>query len=242
MNNKKTNLLLNKRTGNMYEFVTHTWNPIKGICYHQCRYCYMRYLLKEPYLRQPVLVEGEFSRNLNEAEVLFVGSSIDMFAKDIPDEWIMRVLDHCANFNEDKPEGKHIVFLLQSKDPARILQFAHHPIMAHAVVATTLETNRYDSNIMGNPPKITDRASAMEQMADMGIYTMVTAEPLMDFDLDEFVDIIRRCNPRRVNIGKNSAKDYRVPEPDPKKVHDLVTSLRAFTRVEIKNNASIWFE
>ena len=236
----KTNLALNKSTGNMYKFVTHTWNPIKGICYHQCRYCYMRYLLNEPFLRPPVLVEGEFSRNLNEAEVLFVGSSIDIFAKDIPDEWIIRVLDHCASFNEDKPEGGHIVFLLQSKNPARILQFAHHPIMDHAIVATTLETNRYDSNIMGNSPKITDRALAMEQMADIGIYTMVTAEPLMDYDLDEFVDIIRRCNPRRVNIGKNSAKDYRVPEPDPKKVQELVTSLRAFTRVEFKKNASIW--
>jgi DNA repair photolyase len=202
----------------------------------------MRYLLSETFQRPPVLVEGEFSRNLNEAKVLFVGSSIDMFAKDIPDEWITRVLDHCAHFNEDKPEGGHIVFLLQSKDPARILQFAHHPIMAHAVVATTLETNRYDSNIMGNSPKITDRASAMEQISDMGIYTMVTAEPLMDFDLGEFLDIIRRCNPRRVNIGKNSAKDYRVPEPDPKKVQDLVTSLQAFTRVKIKKNASVWFK
>ena len=226
----------------MYKFVTHTWNPIKGICYHHCRYCYMRYLLNEPFLRPPVLVEGEFSRNLNEAKVIFVGSSIDMFVKDIPDEWITKILDHCASFNEDKPEGGHIVFLLQSKDPARILQFAHHPIMDHAIVATTLETNRYDSNIMGNSPKIIDRALAMEQMADIGIYTMVTAEPLMDFDLDEFVDIIRRCNPRRVNIGKNSAKDYRVLEPDPKKVRELVTSLRSFTRVEIKKNASIWFE
>ena len=238
----KTNLALNKSTGNMYKFVTHTWNPIKGICYHQCRYCYMRYLLNEPFLRPPVLVEGEFSRNLNEAKVLFVGSSIDMFAKDIPDEWITKILDHCASFNEDKPEGGHIVFLLQSKDPARILQFAHHPIMDHAIVATTLETNRYVPDIMGNSPAMEARAAAMKKIADRGIYTMVTAEPLMEFDLDEFVDIIRRCNPRRVNIGKNSAKDYRVPEPNPKKVQDLVTSLWAFTRVEIKKNASIWFK
>ena len=238
----KTNLALNKSTGNMYKFVTHTWNPIKGICYHQCRYCYMRYLLNETFKRPPVLVEGEFSRNLNEAKVLFVGSSIDMFAKDIPDEWITKILDHCASFNEDKPEGGHIVFLLQSKDPARILQFAHHPIMDHAIVATTLETNRYDSNIMGNSPKITDRASAMEQIADMGIYTMVTAEPLMDFDLDEFVGLIRRCKPYQVNIGRNSIRDIILPEPSPEKVHNLMSSLRAFTRVEIKKNASIWFK
>ena len=114
--------------------------------------------------------------------------------------------------------------------------------MAHVEFCTTLETNRYYPDIMNNAPRIEDRVNAMEKIADLGFKTMVTAEPLMDFDLDEFVDIIRRCNPRRVNIGKNSAKDYRVPEPDPNKVRNLVTSLRAFTRVEMKKNASIWFK
>ena len=32
---------LNVAKGNMYGFITHTWNPIKGHCYHQCSYCYM---------------------------------------------------------------------------------------------------------------------------------------------------------------------------------------------------------
>ena len=33
---------LNKSTGNMYEFITHTWNTIKGECPHGCSYCYMK--------------------------------------------------------------------------------------------------------------------------------------------------------------------------------------------------------
>ncbi len=33
---------LNETKGNMYGFVTHTWNPVKGICPHNCSYCYMR--------------------------------------------------------------------------------------------------------------------------------------------------------------------------------------------------------
>ena len=33
---------LNKQTGNMYPFVTHTWNPIRGKCPHDCLYCYMK--------------------------------------------------------------------------------------------------------------------------------------------------------------------------------------------------------
>ena len=242
MTQKIVNLPLNKCSGNMYSFVTHTWNPIKGICFHQCSYCYMRYLLSDTFRCNPILVEGEFSRNINEARVLFVGSAIDMFAKGIPNEWITRVLDHCASFNEGIEDGKHIVFLFQSKDPARILEFVRHPVMEHAVVATTLESNRFYPEIMGNSPKIEDRGAAMAEISDKGIYTMITAEPLMDFDLDKFIELIKRCNPRRVNIGKNSARDYRVPEPNPQKVRDLVTGLRAFTRVEIKKNAFVWFE
>ena len=242
MTQKRINLPLNKCSGNMYNFVTHTWNPIKGICFHQCSYCYMRHLLSDTFKCEPVLVEGEFSRNINEAKVLFVGSSIDMFAKDIPNEWITRVLDHCASFNEGKADGKHIVFLFQSKDPARILEFVQHPVMEHAVVATTLESNRFYPEIMGNSPKIEDRIAAMNEISGKDIYTMITAEPLMDFDLEKFIELIKCCKPRRVNIGKNSAKDYRVPEPSPEKIRELAARLRAFTKVEIKKNASIWFK
>lgn len=34
--------MLNKSKGNMYPWVTYTWNPIKGKCPHECRYCYMK--------------------------------------------------------------------------------------------------------------------------------------------------------------------------------------------------------
>ena len=30
------------RTGNMYQFVDETWNPIVGKCFHECAYCYVR--------------------------------------------------------------------------------------------------------------------------------------------------------------------------------------------------------
>jgi DNA repair photolyase len=33
---------LNTSTGNMYSFVTHTWNTVKGECHHDCSYCYMK--------------------------------------------------------------------------------------------------------------------------------------------------------------------------------------------------------
>ena len=33
---------LRNSKGNMYEWVTHTWNTVKGECYHNCSYCYMK--------------------------------------------------------------------------------------------------------------------------------------------------------------------------------------------------------
>lgn len=33
---------LNESTGNMYPWLTHTWNTIKGTCPHNCDYCYMK--------------------------------------------------------------------------------------------------------------------------------------------------------------------------------------------------------
>lgn len=242
MSEKVFNLHLNVAKGNMYDFVTHTWNPVKGICPHQCKYCYMRNLLSENYKCEPVLVEEEFNRNLNEGKVIFVGSSIDLFAKGVSMGWIMKVLDHCAWFNQSKPEKGHIVFLFQSKDPVGILPFAGHHVFKHAVVATTLETNRYVPDIMGNSPTMEARAAAMEKIADRGIYTMVTAEPLMDFDKDEFVELIRQCKPRQVNIGRDSTRNVKLPEPTPEKVRDLVATLSDFTKVKIKKNANIWFK
>ena len=220
MSEKVFNLHLNVAKGNMYDFVTHTWNPVKGICPHQCKYCYMRNLLSENYKCEPVLVEE----------------------KGVSMGWIMRVLDHCAWFNQGKPEKGHIVFLFQSKDPARILPYAGHHVFKHAVVATTLETNRYVPDIMGNSPAMEARAAAMEKIADRGIYTMVTAEPLMDFDKDEFVELIRQCKPRQVNIGRESTRNVILPEPTPEKVRDLVATLSDFTKVKIKKNAMTWFK
>ena len=31
---------LNKTKGDMYDFITHTWNPIRGRCLHDCSYCH----------------------------------------------------------------------------------------------------------------------------------------------------------------------------------------------------------
>ena len=193
---------------------------------------------------KPTLRQEEFTTNLNEGQRIFVGSSTDMFAENIKSDRIERVSDYCAAYNEDKPQGKHIIYFFQSKNPQRILQFIDHSVFKHAVVLTTLESNRDYPDIMCNAPRIENRVKAMELIAQKGIVTMVTVEPIMDFDTDEFVELIRRCKPRWVNIGKNEKDFILLPEPTIEKTQELIRRLEAckeIGKVNIKENAQRWF-
>jgi DNA repair photolyase len=187
---------------------------------------------------QPRLADGEFRTNFGKGNSIFIGSSTDMFAENIPSEWIVRVLDFCLQRNNpEKPN----TFLLQSKNPKRFLEFIHHPLMDHVVFGTTIETNRFYPEIMNKAPKIEDRVEAMEKIANLGFRTMVTAEPLMQFDHSDMVSFIKRCQPRLVAIGRNTRRDIILPEPTSEEVLLLVDELKkCIPKVHIKDNHNGW--
>lgn len=227
--------MLNTRKGNMYEFITHTWNPIKGKCSHDCSYCYMKQIT--PQANAPRLAEYELKTSLGNGNFIFIGSSTDMFANDIPSEWITKVLDYCKQEHE---AGHKNAFLLQSKNPKRFLEFTDHPIVKRCVFGTTIETNRFYPDIMRNAPKIEERVEAMEEMANLGFTTMVTAEPLMQFDLEPMLEYIIRCQAKKVNIGRNSCRSIVLPEPTKEEAKQLIYELKDITKVEVKSNAKMW--
>jgi hypothetical protein len=66
---------------------------------------------------------------------------------------------------------------------------------------------------------------------------MVSVEPIMDFDLDEFVILIRNCKPTFVSIGADS-KGHHLSEPSYDKIRQLITRLGEFTEVREKSNLS----
>ena len=139
--------MIKESKGNMYEFVTHTWNPIKGKCLHGCTYCYMKKMCSR--LNAPRLDAAELTSYLECSNFIFVGSSIDMWAEDIPSDWIRIVLDCC-----NKAANK---YLFQSKNPSRILEFITHPVFHRSVACTTIETNRSYPDVMCNSPVIEER-------------------------------------------------------------------------------------
>jgi len=226
--------MLKKRNGNMYEFVTHTWNPIVGKCFHDCLYCYVKKYGNE--IDERVRFKEEFLEdNFGSGNFIFVGSGIDLFAEDIYDNWIKKVLDKCDKDNHDLFGTKN-KYLFQSKNPQRILKYIDHPVFKDSVVCTTIETNRNYASIMRNSPLMEDRALAMNEIANRGIQTYLTIEPIMQFDADELIRLIRLCQPVQVNIGANTNSSVKLPEPSNDDILSLVSQIKDECKVEIKSN------
>lgn len=222
---------LNKSKGNMYSFVTHTWNPLGGECPHKCSYCSTKKfyypVLKEKYSGEPKLCKEMLNDNLGKNNFVFVVAQNDLFAKEIPGEWIYSVLAHC----DESPDNS---YLFQSKNPKRMLDFQWF-LPKKSVVCTTIETNRWHPEIMKTAPSPIERAESMILLSERGVKTYITIEPIMDFDLDEMVKIIKWCSPEQVNIGADSGNNN-LPEPSKEKVLQLIEELQKFTVIHNKSN------
>jgi protein gp37 len=208
--------MLRKSIGDMYKFVDYTWNPIKGKCIHNCSYCYMK-RFPQPLLH---LDEKELKTDLGQDNKIFVGSSTDMFAKDVPDKWITQVLDYCNKFDN--------TYYFQSKNPERMACFDGY-FPEKSVFGTTIETN-YITLIKehSNAPLSRTQIKQFKRR-------FITIEPIMEFDLNYFVEDIKFIKPDFVNIGADS-KNHNLPEPTYKEVIELKKELEKFTIVNLKDN------
>ncbi len=205
----------------MYGFVNFTWNPINGACQHDCDYCYMKVFKPHPlHLNEKILNE-----DLGKGNFIFVGSSTDMFAVTVPREWILKVLNK-INAN---PENK---YLLQSKNPKRFAELTSEIISSRSrnniILCTTIESNRHYA--ISNAPSVIGRAGEMEKIC--WARKMLTAEPIMNFDLEPFVEMIKRTEPEQVNIGYDT-KGHHLPEPGLEKTLKLIEELE-------KNNIKVF--
>jgi len=217
--------MLRESKGNMYRFVTHTWNTVKGRCPHDCSYCYMK-----GYPQGDLHLDArELDTDLGQKNVIFVGSSCDMFADAVPAEWIHRTLDACRKHRNNR-------YLFQTKNPARFIDLIHD-LPAESIIGTTIESNQHHKDIMAAAPHPAVRAAYMAEIHDTHpeLATFITIEPILQFELQPFIDMIHRAMPTFVNVGADS-KGHKLPEPKTGEIVNLIWSIRQFTRVNMKKN------
>jgi DNA repair photolyase len=171
-------------------------------------------------------LQGSHFMGANQRNFIFVGSSCDLFADDIPYEWIKKTVDHCQKHYRN-------VYLFQTKNPARVINFI--PFMpSKTSICTTIESNRFYPEIMANSPRPAERAGWMSKLKEhFDIY--VTIEPILDFDLQDMVALIKACEPNQVNIGADSGNNH-LPEPSKEKLLALIDALKEFTVIDKKTN------
>lgn len=214
-----------KPNGNMYGWLDATWNTVKGKCPHDCEYCYMKKWGEQPELH---FDEKELKIDLGKDNFIFVGSSCDLFADAVPEKWIVDTLAHCNKFDNK--------YLFQSKNPERIITMRHHlPDYDHVILGTTIESNRTFKGMCKAPTPI-KRAKEIVRAQFFGYKTMITIEPIMQFDLEDMVAIIELCSPQFVNLGANTNSKVKLQEPRSKKIMALINRLKEFTEVKIKPN------
>ena len=211
------------QSGNMYEFVTHTWNPVRGKCAYNCSYCYVK-KWGEPGLIH--LDERELRADLDEGNYIFVCSGCDLFHKDMSKQWIDRVMDWTAYFPDNQ-------YLWHTKNPNRALDFQGR-FHDRDMLCVTIESNRDYPDISAAPPPY-------QRFANLYLWEkpyMLTIEPVLDFDIFYFTKLIVHTGknlPVQINIGADSGNNH-LPEPSREDVLDLITELEKFTTVYKKPN------
>jgi DNA repair photolyase len=214
----------------MYDWITHTHTHLAGRCPHECVYCSIQDLQKRfpnlPYSGPLRLKEKEFAVQYGTGKTIFVENCNDLFADAVPLAWIDRILDHCSAWPKNE-------YIFQTKNPHR-LAAGIWVFPPRCLIGITVETNR--DNDLGNAPSRPDRLRSFIHI-DSEFKTFITIEPIMDFDLDEFVRLLIAAQPDFVNIGADS-KGHGLPEPSFEKVIQLVDALKA-AGIEVREKRNL---
>jgi protein gp37 len=211
----------------MFDVITATWNPVIG-CLHNCTYCWAKDLVETRLCRtekykdgfKPKLVEYELKRKFKKKFVFAVDMG-DLFGKWVPREWILKVTRAvCYNPNS--------YYLFLTKNPDRYFEFLD-VFPQNLVLGATIETNR-DYKVSAAPTPA-ERYEAMSKLPWNN--KLISIEPIMDFDISEFVQWMKDIRPRTVYVGYDNYQNH-LPEPSLNKTLELATELSKFTRVRRK--------
>lgn len=101
------------------EWCNYTINPIKGLCKHNCFYCYAQKMYKRFKWNEEVRLDmNELKKvaTIKEPSKIFICSTHDLFGKWIPDKWIFNIVTELQRY------GQH-TFILLTKNAKRYQHF-----------------------------------------------------------------------------------------------------------------------
>ena len=217
-------------TTRMFNCVTEKpWNPLGGRCKHNCIYCWSmgeKGLVKkynmQKYQGEPRLIPKEFKRTFNEGGFCFVCDMVDLFGDWIPNEWINSILYHIQKFPKT-------TFLLLTKNPKR---YHNCQIPTNCICGATIETDKYfGQKTMGFTPTPGQRWEALATLEHKR--KMVSVEPIMNFNLEYFVFMMRSIDPEFIYVGYDNYENN-LPEPSLEETMKLIEKLKEFTDVRTK--------
>jgi len=226
---------------NMYDWVGITVNPLAGRCPHECDYCYVDDM-KKVYPNMDEKYSGDIrvdlrtidkKLNIPEPKTIFLCSCNDLFAVGVTDHEIEMILEKCRLYPQH-------TYVLQTKNPDRFLHIPIEWYPKKCILGTTIESNR-DYYLVSYAPNMTERFIAIRSVGakmdgwlpDSDIKTMITIEPIMDFDEKQFTKMLLTSGVDFINIGADS-KNHRLSEPDPRTLERLIARLKAEGDFEVK--------
>lgn len=198
-----------------------TLNIIRGKCQYGCKYCYMKFgqmaKLREYQKAYHISQRAMSERIPNTKKLMFIGSTIDMWAPEAED-MVWHVLDRIC----EEEVSDEITWLFQSKNPKGYEECLHY-MPKRAILGITLETSSdYGYKHVSNAPppvqRAADAAALSGYMMRRGFpqKIMINIEPAMHWNLDEFLQMLLAIRPTFISIGaetKGYFKKEHIPQP-----------------------------
>ena len=166
----------------------------------------------------PTIHPDRFTRRFKPDDFVFPVSMGDIaFAPFL----ILHIIIKCA---QKHPATK---FLLCSKNPARYKQLAFCP--DNVYLGTTLETT--ETFAVSYAPVPRERYHEMMKLYHQ--HKFVSIEPLMDFDLKQFIWWMEDIKPEIIEVGADNYHNN-LPEPEPQKVRQFLYHLKQICPIVIE--------